>query len=137
MRTLAFAIFAAFLLSFLPTKASDKSQDAIQSIIASQIEAFRRDDAKTAFSFASPSIQKQFGSSDIFMTMVARGYPQIYRARSFEFAERVKRGSSTLQRVIVVGDDGQPVAAIYELIKVDGAWRINGCQIAKLPGQDV
>ena len=87
--------------------------------------------------FASPSIQKRFGSPDVFLTMVARGYPQVYRPRSFQFAERASRDGATLQKVIVVGPDGVAVAAYYEMIQVDGKWRINGCQIAKLPGQDV
>ena len=111
--------------------------DGIKETISRQIEAFKRDDAETAFSFASPSIQQQFGSPDVFMAMVARGYPQVYRPRSFRFAERATRGQLTLQRVIVVGPDGVAVAALYEMIKIDDRWRINGCRIAKLPGQDV
>ena len=111
--------------------------DGIKETISRQIEAFRRDDAETAFSFASPSIQQQFGTPDVFMSMVARGYPQVYRPRSFRFAERATRGRLTLQKVIVVGPDGVAVAALYEMVKIDDRWRINGCRIAKLPGQDV
>ena len=33
--------------------------------------------------------------------------------------------------------DGIAVAAFYDMIKIDDQWRINGCRIAKLPGEDV
>ena len=135
MRQLVILIILAMGLA--GSAAGIAQADGIKETISRQIEAFKRDDAETAFSFASPSIQRQFGSPDVFMSMVARGYPQVYRPRSFRFAERATQGEVTRQKVIVVGPDGVAVAAFYDMIKIDDRWRINGCRIAKLPGEDV
>ena len=114
-----------------------RSSDPIELTIAKQIAAFIKDDAATAFSFASPMIQKRFRNPEFFLEMVARGYPQVYRPKSFRFAERSDTGNSILQKVIVVGPKGAEVTAIYEMMQINGKWRINGCQILKPKGQDV
>lgn len=139
MRVLLLAIVFACGVAMTSAEAADGevAGDEIQGIISSQINAFRRDDADKAFSFASPNIQKQFGTPKTFMTLVMRGYPQIYRAKSFRFGERRSRDGRAVQQVIVTGPQGSVVAAFYDMIRVDGQWRINGCQLARMPGQDV
>ena len=139
MRVLLLAIIVSCGLAMKSAEAKDHStpSDAIEKTIADQIAAFRRDDAESAFSFASPTIRRQFGSASIFMSMVVRGYPQLYRPQAFHFAERETRGRHTIQRVIVTGPNGDKVAAYYDMIQIDGRWRINGCQLARLPGQSI
>lgn len=138
MRTLVLTAIIAFAMTFVAAEASDpaKPSDPIEAIIGQQIEAFRRDDAVAAFSFASPAIRKRFGTAEVFIAMVAQGYPQVYRPRSYRFVDRTIDGGSALQRVMVVGPAGATVMALYEVIRVDGRWRINGCRIVKLPGRD-
>lgn len=139
MRFLIFSILIAWSFAFADANAQQSkptSADPIETIISQQIAAFRKDDAKTAFSFASPMIQKRFRTPEFFLQMVAQGYPQVYRPKSFRFAERAEAGERTLQKVIVVGPSGAEVTAIYELMQIDGKWRINGCQIFKPRGQD-
>jgi hypothetical protein len=58
---------------------------AAQSIIRAQEEAFARDDAPTAYSFAAPGIQSFYRSPDGFMYMVRNSYAPVYRHRSFVF----------------------------------------------------
>ncbi|MEM8972677.1 MAG: DUF4864 domain-containing protein [Pseudomonadota bacterium] len=140
MRFLLFSILIAWSFAFADARAQQGNQTSthpIESIISKQIAAFKRDDAKTAFSFASPMIQKQFRTPEFFLEMVARGYPQVYRPKSFRFTERAEVNSRTLQKVVVVGPSGAEVTAIYEMMQIDGQWRINGCQILKPKGQDV
>jgi hypothetical protein len=60
---------------------------AAQSIIRAQEEAFARDDAPTAYSFAAPGIQSFYRSPDGFMYMVRNSYAPVYRHRSFVFGE--------------------------------------------------
>ena len=46
------------LLVWLPVRAAaEEPADGIQSVIASQLQAFQQNDVDTAFGFASPSIQ--------------------------------------------------------------------------------
>ena len=60
---------------------------AAQSVIQSQEEAFGRDDAAAAYTFAAPSIKSWYRTPETFMSMVRNGYAPVYRHRSFEFGE--------------------------------------------------
>lgn len=114
----------------LPTQAD---QAAIRDVIKSQIEAFRRDDGDTAFSYAAPLLQSMFGDAENFMRMVRTGYPQVYRPRSFEFKDMRLVGERLFQPVLVIGPDGVPVLALYQMKQQpDGSWRIAGCTLAAL-----
>ncbi len=93
--------------------------------VVRQIEAFRRGDFDTAFSFASGMIQAQF-DRQAFETMVRRGYPEIARS-TFAAVTKAELESPGLAYVTVKirGANGQAVEALYEMIWEDG-WRING-----------
>jgi hypothetical protein len=105
-------------------------QAAIRAVIEAQIDAFRRDDAAGAFSFASPMIKRQFGTAETFLRMVRTGYLPVYRPREVEFQglEAAEDGDGLVQRVLLIGPDGRPVEALYLMQRQpDGSWRINGC----------
>jgi hypothetical protein len=115
---------------------ADEAADrqAIQRIIAQQIEAFRRDDGPAAYGFASPGIRSLFPDETQFMAMVRQGYPQVYRPRSFEFGAYRITESGPSQLVEIVDADGQVWRALYTLEKqADGSWRISGCYVLKAP----
>ena len=108
----------------------------IRSVIDQQIDAFKRDDATGAYSFAAPSIQQIFPSAEIFMQMVRQGYQPVYRPRSFEFDELTEIDGKIVQPVRVVGPDGVPVTALYIMERQpDGSWKIGGCVLTQGPGQ--
>lgn len=109
---------------------SDADRNAIQSIIQSQVDAFRRDDGEAAFGYASPMIREMFGTPDIFMDMVRRGYPMVYRPKLFDFAEIATRDGRPTQKARVVGPDGRHYNAFYPMTQLpDGTWRIDGCYL--------
>jgi len=111
---------------------------AIRAVIANQLDAFLKDDGTAAFAYASPTIQKIFGDPDTFMEMVRTGYQPVYRARGVEFRDLGTVDGRLIQQVYMVGPDGVPVLALYEMQRQpDGSWRINGCAIAKAPDQGV
>jgi hypothetical protein len=128
------ALFMAFLLVLAlawPAAAqelSDSDRAAIRDVIGKQVEAFRRDDGDAAFSFASPDVQRLFGTAQTFMEMVRRGYQPVYRPRVFDFGNIVELNGQPTQRVHVVGPDGRRVNALYPMTRLpDGRWRIDGC----------
>ena len=127
----ALALVGLLLALAVPAAAQEVSaadRSAIQGIIQSQVEAFRRDDGAAAFGLASPSIQRMFGSAEIFMDMVRQGYQPVYRPRAFDFREIVDLNGQPAQKVHVVGPDGRPVTAFYPMTRLpDGSWRIDGC----------
>lgn len=111
---------------------------AIRRVIESQMAAFRRDDGPGAYAFASPTIQQKFGNADIFMEMVRTGYAAVYRPRAVEFRALRTENGRLLQDVFVIGPDGSPALAIYEMQRQpDGSWRINGCWLTRALDQSV
>ena len=113
-----------------PSDVSPADREAIQQIIQDQVDAFRRDDGDAAFGYASPEIQRLFGSSEIFMDMVRQGYQPVYRPRVFDFEEIVELNGQPTQKVRVIGPDGRPVTAFYPMRRMpDGRWRIDGCYL--------
>ena len=91
MRTVFLLLTLLFALA-TPARAADDVA-AAQDVIRSQEQAFSRDDAAAAYSYAAPAIHQIFPQADVFMSMVQHTYTPVYRHRSFEFGEaRVEGG---------------------------------------------
>ena len=73
------AVFLSLLLGLLalPALSQSEASSGIEATINRQIEAFQADDFATAFTFASPTIQGMFGTSDRFGAVVRQGYPMV------------------------------------------------------------
>ncbi|WP_315838829.1 DUF4864 domain-containing protein [Bradyrhizobium prioriisuperbiae] len=111
---------------------------ATQNTIRSQAEAFGRDDAAAAYSYAAPAIQNIFPQADIFMSMVRRSYAPIYRHKSFEFGDARNVAGQIQQDVHIIDADGEAWEALYTLEpQPDGSLKIVGCVLKKAPGQAV
>jgi Domain of unknown function (DUF4864) len=114
-----------------PTRAGDDVA-AAQAVIRSQAEAFSRDDAATAYSYAAPAIHDMFPQADIFMSMVQRSYAPVYRHKSFEFGEARASNGTIAQRVHIVDENGEAWEALYTLEQeADGSVKIIGCVLLK------
>jgi hypothetical protein len=130
MRSLLLLAALLFGLIF-PASAADDVADA-QGVISSQEQAFSRDDAASAYSFAAPAIRKKFPNADTFMHMVQEVYGPVYRHRSFEFGEARSEGDWIAQRVHIVDADGGAWEALYTLERQpDGSFKITGCSLLK------
>lgn len=132
----ALLLAATIVLGLAPASRADgldaDAAAAIRTVIENQMAAFRVDDGAAAFAYASPGIQAQFGTSEIFMSMVRSGYQPVYRPRSVTFGEIVDSAAGPLQRVFLTGPDGRGWVAIYALQRQpDGTWRINGCTLVE------
>ena len=124
-------VLAAGIGLVAPALAADEIV-AAQNVIRSQEQAFSRDDAAAAYSFAAPQIRRIFPNADIFMSMVQNGYAPVYRHRSFEFGEARAEGEWVAQRVHIVDENGQGWEALYTLEQqADGSFKITGCTLLK------
>lgn len=124
-------LVALGLLLPVNARAQSANRDAIRAVISKQIDAFRRDDGGEAFAFASPNIQAMLGDAEAFMRMVRTGYPMVYRPARFSFSQLVMREGKWVQLVEFIGRDGATTLAAYEMVRIDGVWRINGCEIIR------
>ena len=121
-------LIAAMALAWaFPLKAGEPD-DGIQAVISAQFEAFRADDVEAAFDYASPGIQRIFGSAEGFGTMVESGYPMVWRSAETRFLELRDIGGALWQKVLVRDQAGVWHALDYEMTRVDEAWRIGGVQ---------
>ena len=127
----AIVLLLVFLLGLAAPAAAD-DVSAAQSVIRAQEQAFSRDDAAAAYSHAAPEIRQQFPQADSFMQMVQKGYPPVYRHKSFEFGEARSDGGRVAQRVHIVDDNGEVWEAMYTREQQpDGSMKITGCSLLK------
>lgn len=134
-------VFAVLMLCLAalaaPALGGDAREQPIRDVITQQLEAFRRDDADSAFAIASPKIQEMFGNPSRFMAMVTGAYAAVHRPRTVRFKELIDLGNGRLvQTVLVQGPDGAFMMALYEMVEIDGRWRINGCVLEAAPGKE-
>jgi hypothetical protein len=130
MRVLVLLLAALLGLASAACAADDIA--AAQGVIRSQEEAFSRDDAAAAYSYAAPGIRQLFPEASIFMSMVQHSYAPVYRHRSFDFGEAKSDGDLIAQRVHIVDENGDGWEALYTLERqADGTLRITGCTLLK------
>ena len=136
LTTVVLILGLALFLSAAPRAQNADAAAAIRTVIQSQIEAFRQDDAATAYSYAAPQIQRQFQTPDRFITMVKAGYMAVYRPQSYVFGMLGRQDGRTIQAVRVIGPDGTPVIAHYVMEEQpDGEWKIAGVFLTRSPDQ--
>lgn len=101
----------------------------IEANIAAQIQAFRADDFATAFTFASPSIQRLFRNPDNFGAMVRNGYPMVWRPADVRFLELREVDGALWQKVMITDSNGRVHLLDYQMIPLTEGWKINGVQL--------
>ena len=102
--------------------------------VMKQLEALRRDDYDTAYTFASASIRERFDRS-AFERMVRDGYPEVARSSSAHVVEsRVGPDGHVYLRLKIRGANGNDIEAVYDMIWEGGRFRINGVVAKPDPG---
>ena len=124
--------FAGSAFATPSTQPPLKAQDwrAIRQAITRQIDAFKRDDATAAFSYAAPSVRRQFRTPHEFMSMVRTGYRAVYRPRSLRFLDPFTVSSHVIQPLEVVSPDDAVMTAYYVMERQpNGSWKIAACTL--------
>ncbi|WP_170332236.1 DUF4864 domain-containing protein [Ruegeria arenilitoris] len=101
----------------------------IEANITAQIQAFKADDFSTAFTFASPNIQRLFGTPENFGVMVRRGYPMVWRPADVRFLELREVAGALWQKVMITDSDGRVHILDYQMVQQESGWKINGVQL--------
>lgn len=130
------ALLFVFLLA--PAQAENADQSAFQAVISGQLEAFKKDDGQTAYSFAAPIVKGIFPSAEIFMGMVKRGYEPIYKNTKYVFGDLATDSlGRPAQHVIITASNGKRYEAVYAMQQQpDGSWKIAGVQMVEIPSVD-
>jgi hypothetical protein len=122
----------------LPASAQDASppETAWQSVVGGQIEAFRQNDAETAFSFAASGFHTTYPTAEAFFAVIAAsGYAPIVQSRTHSFGSFTQiDDTEVVQEVNLVGRDLTLYVATYRLQQEEAGWRIVGVALRKVPG---
>src|SRR5713101_221449 len=116
------------LVSALPAwaqKSMPAPKEATEPVMK-QLEAFRRGDFDTAYTFASSEIKELFDRS-AFEQMVKNGYPEIA-------GSTVAPNGHVYLQIRIRGSNGNSIEALYELVLENGQWKINGVSAKPDPG---
>jgi len=134
-RTLARLVVLVATLA--PPLAAQPAPDAAATApVMQQLDAFRRDDYDTAYTFASAEIRRLFDRPG-FEAMVRNGYPEIARSsRAYVADSRTAPDGRVYVVVEIRGHNGQQIRAVYEVVLEGGTWKINGVVARPDPGEE-
>ena len=105
-------------------------------MILAQFDAFTADDAKRAFSYATPKLREMFGTADRFIEVVRAAYPAVYRHETVAFLKPELAEGSLVQGVHLTDAEGVLWLALYRLERQrDKSWRISACQLVAAQGR--
>jgi hypothetical protein len=127
-------VILSLILAAGLTGAARADEGAMRSVISDQIEAFLAENAARAFEHASPFIQRKFGTAETFGDMVRNGYPMVWEPSDVTFLDLETIDGTPYQSVRMRGPGGKSWIVEYEMIEVDGTWRINGVRVREAPG---
>jgi hypothetical protein len=105
----------------------------LTTVIEGQLAAFRANDYRKAYTFASAEIQQLFPVAE-FETMVRHGFPVIAESSTAEFGLALDTGDEAVVTVRVENTAKRSIAYQYHLKKEDGRWRIAGVTEVKEEG---
>ena len=134
-QAVSLAVAAATLLAGTVAVAQpDKDAKAPAQPVMQQLDAFRRDDYDSAYTFASEEIKTLF-DRQAFERMVKTGYPEIARSTyALVSGTRVAPDGHVYLTVKIRGANGHSVEAIYDMVWENSGWRINGVVAKPDPG---
>ena len=136
-RFLCALLFFAPLLAWAQPSLSAADAAAVREVIEAQLDAFQKDDAQRAFSYATSDIREAFRTPENFLEMVRTSYPAVYRPKTVKFEAPQLVDDVVVQLVRLTDAEGRTWIALYPMQREpDGTWRINGCQLARLAGQE-
>ncbi len=129
---LAAALAAGAALADMAAARADGGA-GIRAVIEDQIARFGRDDWDGAFAHAAPGIREIFRTPEGFGRMVREGYPMVWRPSRVEAGEMREGPRGPVQVMRLTDAAGAVHEAEYEMAMVDGAWRIAGVRVVRLP----
>ncbi|MEP3330755.1 DUF4864 domain-containing protein [Sedimentitalea sp.] len=105
----------------------------VTGTIDAQIEAFLDNDIDRAFSYASPGIRRVFKTPENFGAMVRGGFPMVWRPAEVQYLELRDVAGNLWQKVRITDAAGQVHVLDYQMVNLQGGWKINAVQILNVP----
>ena len=125
MSTRLGAAVVAVVLVLAPVVGADESAPSTPGDLVMQLlDALRAQDFTTAYALASKEMRRHFSRGE-FEWMVKRAHPEV-ASSAYAFVVRTHESDGFLYVTVKVqGRNGQPVEAVYELVREKGQWKVN------------
>lgn len=105
-------------------KAPENSAQAARKAIVAQLEAFKKDDWKTAQKYQSAGLRANFGSTENFRRAIENGYPQFADYREVRFLDAFASGQTLRLGIEITGMDGVQQKATYFMAREKDGWKV-------------
>lgn len=108
--------------------ATAAQRKVIAAPIRAQLEAFAKNDWKTAIQFQSAGLQQNFASPKDFQAMMQTSYPQFATCQKVEFfqIQISPDGKIAQAQARVTGSDHTKASAIYQMVRESDGFRVAG-----------
>lgn len=136
MRIAAWLVSVCMSLVVGSAQAEPTRNTDIENVISQQIEAFKADDFETAFGYATPGIQRRFGSPERFAFTVIHRYPMVWRPSQVQYINVELYRDYALQTVMITDNNKTLHILVYEMVPIDKTWRIGGVEVVQQPKSD-
>lgn len=135
-RSAPLLLFLVAMALLAPAGHAQPDEKTAAELVLRQLDAFRRNDYDTAYTFASAQIRGLF-DRQAFERMVKAGYPEIADSVRAHVAGRRLAPDGTVYLVVKIrGANGQQIEALYEMVREAGGFKINGVAARPDPGED-
>ncbi|QFT58773.1 hypothetical protein FIU94_08040 [Sulfitobacter sp. THAF37] len=134
MRTGVLRLLGGLMLLLMSGIGAAAQSTEIEGTINSQLEAFKADDFDTAFTYATPTLQRLFQSPQNFQRMVTQGYPMVWRPAEVRYLELREKAGGLWQKVQITDAKGFTHILDYKMEETDMGWRIGAVQILDAAG---
>jgi hypothetical protein len=103
-------------------------EHAADASISAQLDAFRRDDFRTAVRYQSEALRSRFPSVAVFRQMMRSEYPAFlhFHDVAFHGARTPDQGKHLFVFVALRQRDGSRVEAVYSMVEEGGSYKVDG-----------
>lgn len=138
MKILTYLFLVTFIsLNSFSQENNDIRIETSKYVVSSQLEAFKNNDALTAFSFAAPIIKSKFETPELFMKMVEAAYEPVSNPKNYFFLKSLIYDEGVLHQVQIISHTNKSYLATYSLILSNGDWKITGCTLSPFQNQSI
>ncbi|HLG46513.1 MAG TPA: DUF4864 domain-containing protein [Reyranella sp.] len=115
-----------------PAVAYEAGSMEARAVIQRQLDAFKHNDADSAFALASPSLKETYANPKNFLDSVRSGETPFFKRRIIEYHDFVTAGDDAAQSLVLVDEDSNVWTVVYKLARQpDGSWLVDGVVLVK------
>jgi len=119
----------AVVTAYLQARAdANVKPSELYAVIDRQLSCLRGGDFPHAYAAASAAIQQRY-SVQQFADMVQMDYPGLTHVNRAQYGATQTNGRRATMQVFLIGENGEVMPCVYNLVRESGGWRIDGARL--------